>query len=1287
MEPGNSDAKCIELNGVDIKPTQNDQSKEDNVPVDVNKNEHANQINDNEQNICDSSIEFTTSNLQITETNNVEKIATHKRIEQPNEKIPFENVQSNEDILAAAYEDSSVNSSPQHSSKRAISLDDIDDTVKKFITGDIIVDQENPFKQLNARRRADFFSSTPSNLSNGKGITAPKLKLSTDEYVTKEDVLKESKYVKTYIKNPDDYFVYDPTLKERLMREEQQESATKQKDRQSSTNKKFSTSRISRITNERLKELKNKYSPSPLYTQQKARSLVITNGHSSGGHAVQFTKPTYRKPGDRSKYPDLSQIKVKIGTDLDGNYFNPKEVALNAKKFDARIKNTQFGSQDDLDEIAALTSDFDANGIDEIDATAEDNKKRIVSEKIEKENDEKGESLTTTIRSKEFQKYLAAKGLQLQPQKVYNNGVVFRVVEKSDKMASVPNHPNELEVKKTKKPSVLQRLFPNGFFSSRRRTTPKDTTPEPIKIHPTDQRRDGRLSSARRLVLHRQSMPAKYDSYKIDVKTNLKTCPSGSTSSISSTLTNIEHNEYAETPRGSKRLERKTKSVDSDGSKSLSGLRYIDSSSNSTIVTCDKNKNSVDQIIVSKPTPKPRSQISARSSVPMPCDTGHRIQTPVVKGQTPVPLQRNQTATLCENTPKTRFTRPKLPIGNFRSLVASRIDSRKGEEMKVDGTEQMATNDKATMPTVEMLDRKKRLGTKLPEKLVRINIVNGNNSNYSDRQEVKTPDSNKVLDQPKSTSTPIIETTQLKFPANIRQIPPAGNSLDVSPIPKPNERNFDEIFVEKRGDRQPHLQPLIIHNPQQNVHTIPYNRRIIEMQQPIYDRLPNQNQVNAQQPVYAQVEKNKANYPVNAHFQRHTPHRQSLDQITRTTPNQAIYYQQPAFVRQSPQRNTISGVYRGNVMHRISPQMPSSPIHLTQMYQQPPRPQSVLDEMLRSREAQPSPSPSVQLRQKPPINRNEIMNQVMEFCRKSMNRTPTNRSIASMERIPSGVQKEATSSEVSPISYASVATSKTSPSIASTRSGRMEPPGVPVRKQSLPQSAQTPQTPSGQQSQEPHPIYESIVRQRPVPIIGIDSNALNGYVSHYAVPSRKFVIMSSDQVTPAHVQQYPQLNGPGSNSSINQPIYNNTMKSSLERIHLDANSYEYLNRMHNGGGGGAAEMMGNNLLQVCNPKLMTPNRGSADRVKYGASQVLPTIPQHRQMNGISEMNLPPGYTKSKIPTPKPGSIVVVSDIEQMYRPITMTARINQGRDLRQKTSLASLDSIDSAVQTRMRNGE
>lgn len=1078
---------------------------------------------------------------------------------------------------------------PKSITKKAVSLDKIDETAKKFISGEIIVDQENPFKKLNAKRRSDFFASTPTNLQHAK-VTFAEKELPNDEYITTEDVLKESKYVKTYIKNPDDYFVYDPTIKARLLKEEAQERAVKIRERNSPP-KKANGTRISKTTQERLRELKNRYSPSPLnYSQQKIRTY-LTNGYANG---VNSKLPTVRK-GDRSKYPDLSQIKVKTGTDLEGSFFNPKEVAINAKKFDARIKNTQFGSQDDLDDIADLTSDFDANGLDELDQPVEEKPKEV---KIEL----KDESLTNTINSKEFQKFLAEKGLILQPP--------LRIIEKTVKMATQ----NETDAKKARKPSVLQRLFPNGFFSSRRRTTPKDSTPMPIKIQTNDaQKKEGRLTSARRLVLHRQSMPANFEKANLQVNSH-----GGSSSSISSTLTNVENNEYLESYRAnSKGL--KSKSNDSESTRSLSGLRYIDSSSNSTIVTCDRNKVNQQP---DKPTPRPRQLINGKPSAPM-------VPTPLTsKPKEPL---KNKTSENRDSAVKARV-RPKIPISNLRPLV---------NHAKADQVEIQRPNG----PTIDAMknDPKRRLASKLPERLTKMPTATARNLcqtsfDQPNRNDAKTPDTFADAKQPK-TSTPIIENAQAKFQVN----KPLEQSLNLSPIP--NNSTLGQaapvqldaatwakvLEMKQNADRQLYSQPLII-QAHMNAQPMAYSPRIVE--QPIYDRLPGNNNMVAVQSLYAKVEKKSA--PINAQFVRSAPYRQSLDQIKAAQPlNAPIVYHQPVFVRNSPQRNTISGVYRGQAMQRIAPP-------LMVQAQQPPRPQSVLDEMITGRHGQASPS-NVQLRRKP-LSRGEIMNQVIEFCRKSMNKTPTKFFRGASNEQIATVHRDATSSEVSPISCASATPSKASPSIASSRSGRIAPQ-VPIRNHSLPQ-----------QTVDQHPIYERIPRhnmQTPV----VNGEPVNGMIGHYAVPPKRYVVVDSERLTPAQVKQYQHMNG--SHASLNQPVYVQSAKN--YPIH---EPYEYVNIPRN-----SNPSLGNNLLQIYHP---SASPKPANQVGRFTPIMLPTIPQHQQINGhAGEVPHPHGYAKTKV-APKHGRIVMLNNVEQMYRPITM-----QPKNIRYRSSQTSLDSRHS----------
>lgn len=1135
--------------------------------------------------------------------------------------------------------------------KKAVSLEKIDETVKKFISGEIIVDKENPFKKLNAKRRADFFSSTPANLQKTKVSFSIK-DLPKEEFITKEDVLKESKYVKTYIKNPDEYFVYDPTLKARLLKEEQQELAAKNLER-SLPPKKANGTRISKSTQDRLRELKNRYSPSNLnynYHQPKVRTH-LTNGYTNGYVASKLPTAQNKKI-DRSKYPDLSQIKVKTGTDLEGSFFNPKEVAINAKKFDARIKNTQFGSQDDLEEIVDITSDFDPKGL-EIDTTIEE---KSTEKKVEK----KEESLTNTINSKEFQKFLAEKGLTLLPQ--------LRIVEIKNKMAT-PIIQNDADAKK-RKPSMLQRLFSNGLFSSRRRTTPKDSTPPPIKVNANEQKKEGRLSSARRLVLHRQSMPVNCDAYM--VKSNLQTVSSlgGSSSSISSTLTNVENSEYLESYRANCNKSLKPKGNDSDTTRSLSGLRYIDSSSNSTIVTCDKSKNIDQQTPATiKPVPRPRQHINGKSSVSSP------LQTPLISKSCKEMLTSIQKIKAPENgdrdgSVKMRV-RPKIPISNSRPLISHRNDG------KSDQTEEKRVNGLSS--EITKVESKRRLQSKLPERLNKVpTCVQPNKRNLCETSfevqlnrgvTAKTPDSAKV---PKSTSTPLTENTQPKFQSEPKKVP-FEQSLNLSPIPKQNDSALEqqvnigtgtwirEQELQGKSYRQFYSQPLLVQAHMNVQQPIAYTQRMTE--QPIYDRLPAHQSMLSAQPLYAKVEKKPA-VPMNVQFIRNAPHRQSLDQIKlyaaqQQALNPAIIYQQPVFIRNSPQRNTISGIYRSHPAHRISPQIVQNPQTILQA-QQPQRPQSVLDEMMTGRNAQSTPSPNVQLRRNP-LSRGEIMNQVIEFCRKSMNRTPTKFFGSSTEQVAT-VHKDATSSEVSPISYASVTPSKTSPSIASSRSGKIGPQ-VPIRKQSLQQQqANTKQT-------DQHPIYERIPKQNiqtPTRMVNDENKQMNGMISHYAVPQKRYIMVDSEDPKSAHLKQ--QMNG--SHSSLNQPVY---IQSAAQKNYAHAQqelkpSYEYVNVRSN-----SHPSLGNNLLQIYHPQVVVKQTNHpVDRRVF-----LPTIPQNQQINGIGntnavEMHLPAGYTKAKV-VPKHGRIIMLNNIEQMYRPIALPAK-----NIRYQTSQTSLDSRQSA---------
>lgn len=1177
----NCDKVLTKLNGENIVSDKNNNINNNNNKC--NGNVKVSTLNRSQKidatNDCDSG----ESNSSGKENRLIDKPKPAKRHNISLAKVKSESVEkSNGEQLKPILSNSTSDSrTANYSNKKSVSFDTSNDNVTKFITGDVIIDKENPFKRLNALKRADFFTN-----SSVSAVQLPK-----EEFVTKEDVLNESKFVKTYIKNPDEYFVYDPTLKQRLLAEEARERFEKLKDRQSPPKK---GSRISRLTHERLKELKNKYSPPPLYTQSKIRNVIsgglkssLTNGEipSQLPIANGDLKKKKKSSIDRSKYPELSQIKVKVGTDLEGSFFNPKEVALNAKKFDARIKKAQFGSQDDLDEITDLTSTFVPLGQEGLsndillydnDDDEEIDTSKSIDNSIRNSSDDKTNSFSNTVNSKEFQAYLKKKGLTLLP-----SAFTSKTVENQSKKDNItlriiePGDIDEMDGKKTvKKSSVLQRLFPNGIFSSRRKTTPKEAEPEPKKLGAND---DTRLSLMRkRLVLHRQSLPPQSNTTLNGTIPNGVSIDDGS-SSISSALTNAE-NESSPASKPTP-VERKTKLTNGSNSdletpsKNLSGIRYIDSSSNSTIVAIENAAIANDLAKQQKPTPRSRN-LSGRSSVPV-MNVSERLEkmranTNSVTPQSSVRLRKetplsfeNKTPDVKDGVVKPRVQRAQLPISQTKQLPGHRYIDAVTIEPKLNGSIKKII-DRPTLiipkknTEIKTEPIRKRTPPKLPER--KTSTITTTTSN---RNSVKTPDGLNETLGPKNTSTPISETVPLSrnrlaqnfyFHQRNPNISPIPKSHESSPPLKPNE--LDPITwakvreLKEQADRQLYSQPLLVYTDG-NCQPISINDL---KRQNIYERLPIQQQEQHQQctanvPVYAKVDKRTPQ--IAAQFIRNAPQRQSLDQIriqqnfnTQSIPEQY-------FIRNSQQRSTVTGVcHPPNVVLHQHP-ISNNLLITHQQMQHPPRAQSVLDDMITGGTPQ-SRQTNVILRRKPAqtLSREEIMQQVTDFCRKSMNRTPTKHYAAS-DQMPyvSHQRHLQTSSDVSPISYASM-DSKTSPSIASSRSSAKIAPQVPQRVQSLVQPM----------DKVDNPIYETIFKRgslqsnasetamiiasasspthnkrvsfstgqrRQFPTKKAASETDSAFVSdentpnngHYQVPPRRYIVMDADKVTPTHVMK------------------------------------------------------------------------------------------------------------------------------------------------------------------------
>lgn len=310
---------------------------------------------------------------------------------------------------------------------------EISEQVAKFVDGDPIADKKNPFKvngsvlgghdepdnyHMLGKGRVILTTPSKSRKSNGDQELDPIESIEDDDDgdISTEDVLNQSKYVKTYIKNPDAYFTLDTDNIKRIQREER-------------SNK-----------------------PIPL-----RRRLLLNN------QPPQSNKITKKRwiADKYSVYPDLADIKVRVGAASDPDdveYYNPAEVKFNAAQFDDRFKKiAQFGSQDDIDTIAEKTEALDG------DSTKE--REQIISNNLQAEP--KNKSYTNTVSSKEFQSYLKAKGLALIPVAMRNgNGKV----PGTEKGPSAPKQPVTVALRSTgsapvtsvngnKKPSVFHRLL------------------------------------------------------------------------------------------------------------------------------------------------------------------------------------------------------------------------------------------------------------------------------------------------------------------------------------------------------------------------------------------------------------------------------------------------------------------------------------------------------------------------------------------------------------------------------------------------------------------------------------------------------------------------------------------------------------------------------------------------------------------------------------------------------------------------------------------------------------
>ncbi|XP_017118519.1 uncharacterized protein LOC108140340 isoform X1 [Drosophila elegans] len=409
--------------------------------------------------------------------------------------------------------------------KKSVSFNPNDEEIRKFTTGEPIVDQINPFRNGSVATGHNKKTPPPvptkrSTLSVRKTVTQQMRERErekekekqkekereqqkndsnnrrnrafqshqADDYVTTEEVLKQSKYVKTYIKNPDAVFVYDPTVLARLKFEELQELTGKLPKRKQPP-----------------KEPRNQGNKQPRHQPQK-----------------HLEQPTFKKCS-KPNYPELANLKIRTGThsdpEISSALLNPAEVTKNARKFDERVKKLQITSDDDLDEIdGPLTKSESSDDLVTSSSVPPSPLKPAMSGNAVEPS---LGTFTNTVSSEEFQAYLDRKGLALMPRREMASPstarsspqVRFGSATAEERRQQVAESLAALRKSNTKKLSVLQRLS-NSLFPARRKTTPKLEGPLPRRLFHENEEKKEELHrkdeppEIRRILLERQNQVA-----------------------------------------------------------------------------------------------------------------------------------------------------------------------------------------------------------------------------------------------------------------------------------------------------------------------------------------------------------------------------------------------------------------------------------------------------------------------------------------------------------------------------------------------------------------------------------------------------------------------------------------------------------------------------------------------------------------------------------------------------------------------------------------------------------
>uniref|UniRef100_A0A182JHV8 Uncharacterized protein n=1 Tax=Anopheles atroparvus TaxID=41427 RepID=A0A182JHV8_ANOAO len=345
-----------------------------------------------------------------------------------------------------------------------------DMTLRKFIEGDEILDKKNPFKDdddqsffapRDRMQDSTYFSNAPD-VGNDEDVDDSNDDVDNDsEFITKEEILRQSKYVKTYIKNPDKRLNYDKSVIQKL-------NAIKAQGRD--------------VRDVVVIECTSP-PPSVRPPIPAPRAIYQQSDRNNNNRRQRTPQPGHTgnpKPKPRARR-DYAEVKVRTGSaEAEESLYDSNEVVLNALKFDSRFRQVEFGSQDDIDTIAEKTEDAEGTVAASDDhtipqtplstPTSTPSRKGQPEAKKSSFADDVKKSFSNTVKSADFMKYLQSKGLSLVPARQPKSIDGSKRPADKGRLSSVSSDPATSPRPPTKL-SVLSKFLQNSLFTPK---TPND---------------------------------------------------------------------------------------------------------------------------------------------------------------------------------------------------------------------------------------------------------------------------------------------------------------------------------------------------------------------------------------------------------------------------------------------------------------------------------------------------------------------------------------------------------------------------------------------------------------------------------------------------------------------------------------------------------------------------------------------------------------------------------------------------------------------------------------------